>query len=57
MLDVITPVEAILRRCDSTTLMMHYTIPEYSTTEEFLSHLARRFGKLRKGQFCIINNR
>lgn len=57
MLDVITPVEAILRRCDSTTLMMHYTIPEYSTTEEFLSHLARRFGKLKKGQFCIIDNR
>ncbi|XP_019864451.1 PREDICTED: guanine nucleotide-binding protein-like 3 homolog [Amphimedon queenslandica] len=49
MSDVISPVEAILRRCDSNTLILQYTIPDYSTTEEFLSHLARRYGKLKKG--------
>ena len=48
--DVVTPVEAILRRCDSQHVMLHYTIPEYSNAEEFLAYLAKRIGKLKKGQ-------
>jgi nuclear GTP-binding protein len=47
--DKIGPVEAILKRCDSKSLILFYAIPDYSDTEEFLSHLARRTGKLKKG--------
>ena len=44
-----TPVDAILSRCDSRDVMLYYTIPDYSNTEDFLSHLAKRLGKLKKG--------
>ncbi|KAL5517372.1 hypothetical protein EMCRGX_G002910 [Ephydatia muelleri] len=47
--DTISPVEAILRRCNKAEVMEHYCIPEYSSTAEFLSHLAKKMGKLRKG--------
>ena len=30
--------------------MEHYVIPEFRDTHEFLSHLARRTGRLRKGE-------
>jgi len=29
--------------------MEHYVLPEFSTAQEFLCHLARRTGKLKKG--------
>ena len=29
--------------------MEHYVLPEFSTVQEFLSYLARRTGKLKKG--------
>ena len=29
--------------------MEHYCVPDYSGTAEFLSHLAKKMGKLRKG--------
>ena len=33
--------------------MEHYCIPEYDDSHEFLSHLARRMGKLKKGTDII----
>ncbi|KYO38906.1 guanine nucleotide-binding protein-like 3-like protein isoform A [Alligator mississippiensis] len=47
--DPVTPVMAILRRCAKEQIMEHYGVPTYHDTMEFLAHLARRQGKLRKG--------
>ena len=47
--DPALPVEAILRRADRRQLMLHYKLPTFTTTAEFLLLLARRQGKLRKG--------
>jgi len=47
--DPVTPVEAIIRRCDRNQLMMKYNIGSFETTTEFLQLMAKRFGKLRKG--------
>lgn len=47
--DPITPVNAILRRCNKEQIIMHYKLSNYETTEEFLSLLAKRSGKLKKG--------
>ncbi|XP_071960876.1 guanine nucleotide-binding protein-like 3 homolog [Antedon mediterranea] len=47
--DQIGPVQAILRRCNRSQLMMHYSVPEFSDVHEFLSLLANKQGKLKKG--------
>ncbi|XP_074873559.1 guanine nucleotide-binding protein-like 3-like protein isoform X2 [Carettochelys insculpta] len=47
--DPVAPVAAILRRCSKEQIMQHYRVPEYRDVSEFLAHLARRKGKLRKG--------
>ncbi|XP_067683013.1 guanine nucleotide-binding protein-like 3 homolog [Haliotis asinina] len=47
--DPVEPVEAILKRCSKQQLMLHYNLPDYNGAGEFLSLLARRRGKLKKG--------
>lgn len=47
--DVIAPAEAIIQRADHLQLCLHYTIPEFSTSEELLALLAKRMGKYKKG--------
>ena len=47
--DPVTPVGTILARCDHDIILEKYSVPEFETTEEFLQHLSRRFGKLKKG--------
>ncbi|KAL3125170.1 hypothetical protein niasHT_008520 [Heterodera trifolii] len=47
--DPVTPVSAILRRCSVKTLMLHYGIAEFGDCDQFLAHLSRRFGRLKKG--------
>ena len=32
-------------------VMEHYIIPEFTDVQEFLSHLAKRTGKLKKGDY------
>lgn len=49
MADPIEPVEAILNRCDPAKIMEKYMVPEFTNVTEFLQHLARRLGKLKKG--------
>lgn len=46
--DPITPVDAILARANKSQLMIHYRLPAFKTTEEFLCAVAKRFGKLKK---------
>uniref|UniRef100_A0A8C8SUH5 G protein nucleolar 3 like n=1 Tax=Pelusios castaneus TaxID=367368 RepID=A0A8C8SUH5_9SAUR len=47
--DPAVPVAAILRRCSQEQIMQYYKVPAYRDVMEFLAHLARRKGKLRKG--------
>ncbi|XP_044523422.1 guanine nucleotide-binding protein-like 3-like protein [Gracilinanus agilis] len=47
--DPVTPVEAILRRCNHEQLSQHYGLPHFNNTMEFLVLLARRLGRLKKG--------
>ncbi|XP_065910056.1 guanine nucleotide-binding protein-like 3 homolog [Dysidea avara] len=47
--DPVPAIEAILRRCNKLQIMEHYALPEFSTAQEFLCHLAQKTGKLKKG--------
>ncbi|KAK5974433.1 Ferrous iron transporter B, partial [Trichostrongylus colubriformis] len=49
LMDPVAPVIAILRRCSKQTLMLHYSIPEFNSTEQFLALVARKLGRLKKG--------
>ncbi|XP_062522598.1 guanine nucleotide-binding protein-like 3 homolog [Corticium candelabrum] len=49
VVDPVSPVEVIIQRCQRDQVMEQYGIPEYGDVGEFLSHLALRKGKLRKG--------
>lgn len=49
LVDPVTPVEAILKRCNKQQILQHYGVPDFRDTMEFLAHLARRQGKLKKG--------
>ena len=49
LVDVMTPVEAILKRCDRIEIMKHYCVPSYENVSDFVTLLAKRMGKLRKG--------
>ncbi|XP_077185714.1 guanine nucleotide-binding protein-like 3-like protein isoform X2 [Paroedura picta] len=49
LVDPVTPVEAILKRCNKQQIMQHYGVSDFRDTLEFLAHLARRQGKLKKG--------
>uniref|UniRef100_A0A0K0D0T3 Guanine nucleotide-binding protein-like 3 homolog n=1 Tax=Angiostrongylus cantonensis TaxID=6313 RepID=A0A0K0D0T3_ANGCA len=49
LVDYVGPVCAILRRCPKETLMLHYCIPEYHSTDQFLALVARKLGRLKKG--------
>jgi len=42
-------VEAILGRCNKHDIMEKYQVADYRNTQEFLTHLATRLGKLKKG--------
>ncbi|XP_061175833.1 guanine nucleotide-binding protein-like 3 homolog [Saccostrea echinata] len=53
--DPIGPVDAILKRCSREQLMLHFKIPDFKDTSEFLSLLATRQGKLKKGGIPDIN--
>ncbi|KAF9154087.1 Guanine nucleotide-binding protein-like 3 [Actinomortierella ambigua] len=47
--DPITPVELIVQRCKKEQLMVMYAVPEFDGVNDFLVHLARQRGKLKKG--------
>uniref|UniRef100_A0AC35U8G5 CP-type G domain-containing protein n=1 Tax=Rhabditophanes sp. KR3021 TaxID=114890 RepID=A0AC35U8G5_9BILA len=41
-------ITAILRRCSTRTLMIHYKIPEFTTQIQFLDMIARKIGRMGK---------
>ncbi|NXL50257.1 GNL3 protein, partial [Podilymbus podiceps] len=54
--DVLEGVDAILNHCSKQQVMMHYTIPDFRNTEEFLTLLAQKRGMLKKGGVPDIEN-
>ncbi|NWH27423.1 GNL3 protein, partial [Grus americana] len=54
--DVLEGVDAILNHCSKQQVMMHYSIPDFRNTEEFLSLLAQKRGMLKKGGVPDIEN-
>ena len=51
MVDVLTPVQAVLERCPQAYLMQLYAIPKFKSSDciGFLALVARNTGKLKKG--------
>ncbi|NXY70869.1 GNL3 protein, partial [Glareola pratincola] len=47
--DVLQGVDAILNHCSKQQVMLHYSIPDFRNTEEFLTLLAQKRGMLKKG--------
>ncbi|KAK3102928.1 hypothetical protein FSP39_014994, partial [Pinctada imbricata] len=47
--DPVEPVQAILKRCSKQQIILHYKIADYKDVNGFLSLLARRLGKLKRG--------
>jgi hypothetical protein len=45
----VAPIELIIKRTAPEQLMYLYAIPRFQDTNEFLCHIARRQGKLKKG--------
>ncbi|TPX65462.1 hypothetical protein SpCBS45565_g05124 [Spizellomyces sp. 'palustris'] len=54
--DPISPVEVIVSRCKTEQLMRIYNVPLFPDTREFLIHIARQRGKLRKGGIPDLEN-
>ncbi|NXS62401.1 GNL3 protein, partial [Brachypteracias leptosomus] len=55
-LDVLERVDAVLSHCSKQQVMLHYSIPDFRNTEEFLSLLAHKKGVLKKGGLPDIEN-
>ncbi|NXX18280.1 GNL3 protein, partial [Podargus strigoides] len=54
--DVLEGVDAILNHCSKQQVMMHYSIPDFRNTEEFLTLIAQKRGMLKKGGVPDIEN-
>jgi len=54
--DPIAPVQVILDRCSKESLMVLYTIPYFSDVNDFLVHIARSKGRIRKGGIPDVEN-
>ena len=48
IVDPVAPVAVLLSRCDHSKIMEKYAVPEFASATEFLEHLARRLGRLKK---------
>ncbi|NXN43844.1 GNL3 protein, partial [Rhinoptilus africanus] len=53
---VLEGIDAILNHCSKQQVMMHYSIPDFRNTEEFLTLLAQKRGMLKKGGVPDIEN-
>lgn len=54
--DPVAPVEVILRRCKMEQLMTIYNIPPFLSVTDFLIHIARVRGRLRKGGVADLHS-
>ncbi|NXN75712.1 GNL3 protein, partial [Himantopus himantopus] len=53
---VLEGVDAILNHCSKQQVIMHYNIPDFRNTEEFLTLLAQKRGMLKKGGVPDVEN-
>ncbi|NXT93012.1 GNL3 protein, partial [Anhinga rufa] len=53
---VLEGADAIINHCSKEQVMMHYSIPDFRNTEEFLTLLAQKRGMLKKGGVPDIDN-
>jgi len=42
-------IETILARIPKTSILLQYGIPEFGDSEEFLMHVAKKLGQMKKG--------
>ncbi|NXV88723.1 GNL3 protein, partial [Calonectris borealis] len=54
--EVLEGVDAILNHCSKQQVVMHYNIPDFRNTEEFLTLLAQKRGMLKKGGVPDVEN-
>ncbi|RHZ47322.1 hypothetical protein Glove_585g11 [Diversispora epigaea] len=54
--DPIAPVELIVSRCTPQQLIKRYNVPMFIDTNEFLIHVARQRGKLRRGGIPCVES-
>ncbi|KAJ3286546.1 Guanine nucleotide-binding protein-like 3 [Borealophlyctis nickersoniae] len=54
--DPIAPVEVIVGRCSKAQLMQMYNVPQFTDTNDFLLHIARNQGKLKRGGIPDLEN-
>ncbi|XP_065498596.1 guanine nucleotide-binding protein-like 3 [Caloenas nicobarica] len=54
--DVLEAVDTILNHCSKQQVTIHYSIPDFSDTEEFLTLLAQKRGMLKKGGVPDVEN-
>ncbi|NXF29880.1 GNL3 protein, partial [Nyctibius bracteatus] len=54
--DVFEGVDAILNHCSKQQVVMHYSIPDFRNTEEFLTLLAQKRGMLKRGGVPDVEN-
>ena len=54
--DPVLPIEALLNRISREDLMIFYQLTHFDTVNEFLSLVAKRFGKLLKGGILDLNS-
>ncbi|XP_042309509.1 guanine nucleotide-binding protein-like 3 [Sceloporus undulatus] len=47
--NLVNSIDAILKHCSKQQIMLHYNMPDYRNTLEFLTLLARKRGMLKKG--------
>ncbi|NWX90443.1 GNL3 protein, partial [Nothoprocta ornata] len=47
--NVVEGIDAIISHCNKQQVMLYYSIPDFRTTEEFLTLLAQKRGMLKKG--------
>lgn len=54
--DPITPIEEILKKVNKNDILVHYKIPDFSNSNEFLINVAMSRGKLNKGGVPDLEN-
>ncbi|XP_054168702.1 guanine nucleotide-binding protein-like 3 homolog [Oppia nitens] len=54
MSDPISPIETLLKRVNHQELILFYRLPAFQDVNQFLTLLAKRFGKLKKGGLLDI---
>jgi len=53
--DPLEPIKLLLERCSKENLMIRYKIADFKDATEFLTHIATKYGKIKKGGIIDIS--